>query len=84
MRDYPPALPQEALEVALLGFDGRPGLAGDLGEEVDTRQRRQALPLPVQERRDVMLQIICRDEGLFWHRRAPPAPQIYTITALMI
>ena len=75
---------EEAFEVALLGLDGRLRLAGDLGEEVDARQRRQAHLGAFHQRSDVMLRIIGGNEGVFWHGNPPSAVIIYTITVIMV
>ena len=62
---------EKALEVAPLGLERRPGLAGHLGEEVDARQVFQTLLGPRRERKNVMLKIIVGNERVFGQRILP-------------
>jgi hypothetical protein len=75
---------EEASEVAALRLDGGGRLAGDLAAEVQNRERGEAAFGVGKARRDVMLRILCQNEGGLGGVSGVHDGVIYTITAVIV
>ena len=76
---------QEAGEVALLGIDGPFRLPRHLRPELLLRQDYQPrLGIPLRNRKNVMLKIICRDQRFPWGHLPTSRVVIYNIRAVLL